>query len=336
MVAKRVVPLDAEIRPVTGPSLMTIDRSLCSIIGMVSLTIGIYNGDKARSGITPLKDDSQVPFNVSALVVEALAYDLILGHDFMTHFGLDIWYSEVPVRITGHRPKKEASRVPWFAEHPVQASSWSVAAQYRTSTSSSNSRSLSAAMVGKATSGSDLLDLLGFNYSADFHDVVGSIVLPHATAMRMPRKAVKIEQGVGISSGSTSEEDGLPFGQDPVTMTLGSSACSNGFPSAEGLACSEGSHLPSLVAPPVVSGSKDDAIGLVVWFDPLGSRARCVYSQRLPNDSPIICPMSPGIILAAIDCKSVCQEDLSAASSARDCDYDRGIFGSAHHVAIGP
>ncbi|KAF4671807.1 hypothetical protein FOZ60_002118, partial [Perkinsus olseni] len=38
----------------------------------------------AKSGMTPSKDDPRVPFNVSALVVESLAYDLILGHDFIT------------------------------------------------------------------------------------------------------------------------------------------------------------------------------------------------------------------------------------------------------------
>ncbi|KAF4707772.1 hypothetical protein FOZ63_019278, partial [Perkinsus olseni] len=118
MVAKRVVPLNAEIRPVTGPSLMTIDRSLCTILGMVSLTVGIYDSEKAKSGMTPSKDDPRVPFNVSALVVESLAYDLILGHDFMSHFGLDIRYSDDPVKITGDRPKEEAPRTAWFSEHP--------------------------------------------------------------------------------------------------------------------------------------------------------------------------------------------------------------------------
>ncbi|KAF4678557.1 hypothetical protein FOZ60_016420 [Perkinsus olseni] len=138
---------------------MTIDRSLCTILGMVSLTVGIYDSEKAKSGMTPSKDDPRVPFNVSALVVESLAYDLILGHDFMSHFGLDIRYSDDPVKITGDRPKEEAPRTAWFSEHPVQTSNLCMKAQYYTSSSSSSARSAPVAMVGREDYANDSFDL---------------------------------------------------------------------------------------------------------------------------------------------------------------------------------
>ncbi|KAF4648453.1 hypothetical protein FOL47_003207 [Perkinsus chesapeaki] len=77
----------------------------------------------------PSKDDSQVLFKVSALVVESLAYDLILGHDFMKHFGLDIRYSDSPMRIIGNYPKNEAPRTAWFVEHPLHPDNLSIKAK---------------------------------------------------------------------------------------------------------------------------------------------------------------------------------------------------------------
>ncbi|KAF4700210.1 hypothetical protein FOZ62_000575, partial [Perkinsus olseni] len=115
--------------------------------------------EKAKSGMTPSKDDPRVPFNVSALVVESLAYDLILGHDFMSHFGLDIRYSDDPVKITGDRPKEEAPRTAWFSEHPVQASNLCMKAHYYTSSSSSSARSASVAMAGREDYANDSFDL---------------------------------------------------------------------------------------------------------------------------------------------------------------------------------
>ncbi|KAF4648538.1 hypothetical protein FOZ61_002564 [Perkinsus olseni] len=121
MVAKKVLPQGVTIRPVAGPTLMTIDRSICKIVGVVSLTVEVYDCDNARQGIHPGEDEPRIPFPVSALVVDSLAYDVILGHDFLNHFELDIRYSESPTRIVGHWPFGEAPRLPWFMEHPVQA-----------------------------------------------------------------------------------------------------------------------------------------------------------------------------------------------------------------------
>ncbi|KAF4651961.1 hypothetical protein FOL47_011334, partial [Perkinsus chesapeaki] len=102
MVAKRVVPhVGGTIRPVVGPALMTIDRSICKILGVVSLSVEVYDSEDARKGVLPSESDPRIPFPVSALVVDSLAYDVILGHDFLNHFGLDIRYSESPTRIVG-------------------------------------------------------------------------------------------------------------------------------------------------------------------------------------------------------------------------------------------
>ncbi|KAF4649170.1 hypothetical protein FOL46_002065 [Perkinsus olseni] len=121
MVAKKVLLQGVTIRPVAGPTLMTIDRSICKIVGVVSLTVEVYDCDNARQVIHPGEDEPRIPFPVSALVVDSLAYDVILGHDFLNHFELDIRYSESPTRIVGHWPFGEAPRLPWFMEHPVQA-----------------------------------------------------------------------------------------------------------------------------------------------------------------------------------------------------------------------
>ncbi|KAF4758554.1 hypothetical protein FOZ63_031944 [Perkinsus olseni] len=121
MVAKKVLPKGVTIRPVVGPALMTIDRSICKIVGVVSLTVEVYDCDNARQGIHPGEDEPRIPFPVSALVVDSLAYDVILGHDFLNHFELDIRYSESPTRIVGRWPPDKAPRIPWFTEHPVQA-----------------------------------------------------------------------------------------------------------------------------------------------------------------------------------------------------------------------
>ncbi|KAF4647746.1 hypothetical protein FOZ61_003717, partial [Perkinsus olseni] len=121
MVAKKVLLKGVTIRPVAGPALMTIDRSICKIVGVVSLTVEVYDCDNARQVIHPGEDEPRIPFPVSALVVDSLAYDVILGHDFLNHFELDIRYSESPTRIVGHWPSSEAPRPPWFMEHPVQA-----------------------------------------------------------------------------------------------------------------------------------------------------------------------------------------------------------------------
>ncbi|KAF4682828.1 hypothetical protein FOZ60_010059 [Perkinsus olseni] len=83
MVAEKVLPKGVTIRPVAGPALMTIDRSICKIVGVVSLTVEVYDCDNARQGIHPGEDEPRIPFPVSALVVDSLAYDVILGHDFL-------------------------------------------------------------------------------------------------------------------------------------------------------------------------------------------------------------------------------------------------------------
>ncbi|KAF4684394.1 hypothetical protein FOZ60_007902 [Perkinsus olseni] len=88
---------------------------------MTPLTVEAYDGDKARKGMAPDRVDPRFPFRVEALVVDSLAYDLILGHDFMSHYGLDIQYSATPIQIVGNPPLKEPSSLPWFVEHPVQA-----------------------------------------------------------------------------------------------------------------------------------------------------------------------------------------------------------------------
>ncbi|KAF4687292.1 hypothetical protein FOZ60_004164 [Perkinsus olseni] len=105
MVAKKVLPKGVTIRPVVGPALMTIDRSICKIVGVVSLTVEVYDCDNARQGIHPGEDEPRIPFPVSALVVDSLAYDVILVSY------KDCW-SLAP---------DKAPRIPWFTEHPVQA-----------------------------------------------------------------------------------------------------------------------------------------------------------------------------------------------------------------------
>ncbi|KAF4649070.1 hypothetical protein FOL47_002445, partial [Perkinsus chesapeaki] len=95
------------------------------ILGVVSLSVEVYDAEDARKGVLPSESDPRIPFPVSALVVDSLAYDVILGHDFLSHFGLDIRYSESPTRIVGRWPSEDAPRIPWFTEHPVQAANLS-------------------------------------------------------------------------------------------------------------------------------------------------------------------------------------------------------------------
>ncbi|EER14461.1 hypothetical protein Pmar_PMAR021215 [Perkinsus marinus ATCC 50983] len=88
---------------------------------MSSFSVEAYGGDKAKEGMAPDRNDPKFSFCVDALVVDSLAYDLILGHDFMSHYDLDIQYSARPIRIVGTYSKEEPSALPWFVEHPVQA-----------------------------------------------------------------------------------------------------------------------------------------------------------------------------------------------------------------------
>ncbi|KAF4688475.1 hypothetical protein FOZ60_002745 [Perkinsus olseni] len=55
---------------------------------------------------------ASVGFTISAMVVEELYYDVVLGHDFLCHFGIDLLTSgNPPVLVV---PTEEKSPMPWF------------------------------------------------------------------------------------------------------------------------------------------------------------------------------------------------------------------------------
>ncbi|KAF4652533.1 hypothetical protein FOL47_011037 [Perkinsus chesapeaki] len=121
MVARDMIPAGCDISPVNGPSLITIDKSSCKIIGVATLAINLFTAAGVGEGIRPAADDLKIPFLITAFIVESLALPVILEHDFLKHFQLDIMYSEKPVRIIGRNTKAGPPGIPWLMRDALDA-----------------------------------------------------------------------------------------------------------------------------------------------------------------------------------------------------------------------
>ncbi|KAF4748586.1 hypothetical protein FOZ63_009019, partial [Perkinsus olseni] len=58
---------------------------------------------------------------ITAFVVDSLAYPVILGHDFLKHYRLNIAYSEDPVRISGGDVEAGPPCIPWLMQDALEA-----------------------------------------------------------------------------------------------------------------------------------------------------------------------------------------------------------------------
>ncbi|KAF4681017.1 hypothetical protein FOZ60_012709, partial [Perkinsus olseni] len=58
---------------------------------------------------------------ITAFVVDSLAYPVILGHDFLKHYRLNIAYSEDPVRISGRDVEAGPPCIPWLMQDALEA-----------------------------------------------------------------------------------------------------------------------------------------------------------------------------------------------------------------------
>ncbi|KAF4689179.1 hypothetical protein FOZ60_001953, partial [Perkinsus olseni] len=110
------LPEGLTVQPVDGCQLLTVDKSEFAIVGTVNLDFFVYESAEAatasylarRQGVS-----KGLRCTMSVYVCDSLAFPIILGHDFLRHFGFNVLYEQNPIELRSSTARSAGPAAPY-------------------------------------------------------------------------------------------------------------------------------------------------------------------------------------------------------------------------------